>query len=70
MLQVHEQKKDERKLWESVVEKASADKDSAARMIITDFEKKKKHAFRDVRDDPSRAEHVLSGKIVVDSLPP
>lgn len=61
MLVVHDQKKAERNLWQSVVDKATMEKDEAARKIIVDFEKKKKSAFRDVRDDPSRAEHALNG---------
>jgi len=60
MLVVHDQKKAERNLWQSVVDKATMEKDEAARKIIVDFEKKKKSAFRDVRDDPSRAEHALN----------
>mmetsp|Transcript_9710 Transcript_9710/g.13184 ORF Transcript_9710/g.13184 Transcript_9710/m.13184 type:complete len:515 (-) Transcript_9710:262-1806(-) len=59
MLGVHEAKKDERALWQSVMDKATGEKDQAARDLIISFEKLKKHAFRDVRDDPSRAEHAL-----------
>lgn len=60
MLKLADEKKEERALYQAVVDAAKQEKDDAARQLIVAAEKRKKHAFRDVRDDPSRAEQVSS----------
>jgi hypothetical protein len=60
MLKLADEKREERALYQTVVDAAKQEKDHAARQLIQAFEKRKKHAFRDVRDDPSRAEQVSS----------
>eukprot|EP00976_Prorocentrum_cordatum_P084741 1185782-Prorocentrum_minimum.AAC.2 len=61
MLAAHERKKDERALWQATVDKACGDKDGKGRAIITEFQRKLKHAFAEVREDPSKTETVLNG---------
>jgi hypothetical protein len=58
MLKLADEKREERALYQTAVDTAKQEKDHAARQLIQAFEKRKKHAFRDVRDDPSRAEQV------------
>jgi hypothetical protein len=58
MLKLADEKREERGLYQTVVDAAKQAKDDSARQLIMAFEKRKKHAFRDVRDDPSRAEQV------------
>jgi len=60
MLKLADEKREERGLYQTVVDAAKQAKDDSARQLIMAFEKRKKHAFRDVRDDPSRAEQVLA----------
>jgi hypothetical protein len=58
MLKLADEKTAERALYQQVVDTAKRDKDADARQLIVTFEKRKKHTFRDVRHDPSRAEQV------------
>jgi hypothetical protein len=48
-------------LWQATVDKACNMKDEEGRLIITLFQTKKKHAFEEVRDNPSKAEQILTG---------
>mmetsp|Transcript_16460 Transcript_16460/g.27686 ORF Transcript_16460/g.27686 Transcript_16460/m.27686 type:complete len:518 (+) Transcript_16460:341-1894(+) len=61
MLIQHDRKKDERDMWQATVDKACNMKDEEGRLIITLFQTKKKHAFEEVRDNPSKAEQILTG---------
>jgi len=59
VLEQHARKEGEREEWLRTVESATGGKDSEGRALIVAFEKQKKRAFRELRDDPGLAETKL-----------
>lgn len=61
ILEQHAKKKAEYDDWLGVVRAFLDEKDTAARVLITEFEKAKKKASRDVAENPGAAEDIIMG---------